>query len=319
MNKLDSRATPLHYQNTIAVAKVQDLIKIGTAHTLRLGLEYRDNKVNTTPVEGAEVGYSVWAPSVMWNWVINPKVSVTSAVRFDSLTLRRSGTFPAGMPRNRNSDWDRSIEEVSLNLGAVFAATDRDTFRATYARGVQAPTLVELGSRQVFPTTAPPVGVATVGNPTLQPAIVTSYELTYERALPELNARIGVKAFAQRTEDVKSGVSKFQIDVPATATTYAALTYLNIGDSEMKGSNCQPPANFRRASAGAPTPPIPTSPTRPSPVTALCAAWWPSATPAPSIAATWPLAGPTEAGRRTAICIASPSSTPIPATRPSSR
>ncbi|MDO8800321.1 TonB-dependent siderophore receptor [Phenylobacterium sp.] len=235
VNNLDSRATPLHYRNTISVAKVQDLLKIGTAHTLRLGLEYRDNKVNTTPVEGAEVGYSVWAPSVMWNWVVNPKLSVTSAVRLDSLTLKRTGVFPRGMPRQSNSDWDRSIEEVSVNLGAVFAATDRDTFRATYARGVQAPTLVELGSRQVFPTTAPPVGIATVGNPTLQPAIVTSYGLTYERALPELNARLGVKLFQQLTEDVKSGVSRLQIDVPATATTYAALTYFNIGESEMKG------------------------------------------------------------------------------------
>ena len=235
LNNLDSLAAPLHYKNTIAVAKVQNLLKIGTAHTLRLGLEYRDNKVNTTPVGGAEVGYSVWAPSAMWNWVVNPKLSVTSAVRLDSLTLKRTGVFPVGMPRQSNSDWDRSIEEVSVNLGAVFAATDRDTFRATYARGIQAPTLVELGSRQVFPTTAPPVGVATVGNPTLQPAIVTSYGLTYERALPELNARLGVKLFQQRTEDIKSGVSRLQIDVPATATTYAALTYFNIGESEMKG------------------------------------------------------------------------------------
>jgi outer membrane receptor for ferrienterochelin and colicins len=235
VNKLDSVAAPLHYRNTIWVAKVQDLLKIGTAHTLRLALEFRDNKVNTTPVEGGEVAYKVLSPSAMWNWQASKKLSLTAAGRLDSLKLRRSGTFPAGLTRTRNSDWDQSLEAVSINLGAVVAATPVDTIRFSAARGVQAPTLVELGSRQVLPTTAPPVGVATVGNPNLEPAYVTSYEIGYERALTSLDTQIGAKAFVQSTKDVKSGVSKFQVDIAATPTTYAALTYLNIGKSEMKG------------------------------------------------------------------------------------
>ena len=117
----------------------------------------------------------------------------------------------------------------------MIAVSDADTIRLIAARGVQAPTLVELGSRQVLPTTAPPTGVATLGNPELQPAMVTSYEVAFEHALPKLGASVAVKLMAQRTEDVKSGVSKLQIDIPATATTYPALTYLNIGKSDMKG------------------------------------------------------------------------------------
>ncbi len=235
MNKLDSLAAPLHYENTIWVAKVQDLLKIGPTQTLRLALEYRDNRVNTTPVTGGEVGYRVWAPSVMWNWQASPKLSLTAAARLDSLKLSRTGSFPAGVPVTTNAAWDQSIDKVSANLGAVIAATDLDTFRITAARGVQAPTLVELGSRQVLPATAPPKGTATLGNPRLQPALVTSFEVAYERAVTALGGKVSVKAFAQRTEDVKSGVSKFQIDVPATATTYPVITYLNIGKSEMKG------------------------------------------------------------------------------------
>ncbi|MCI3135645.1 TonB-dependent receptor plug domain-containing protein, partial [Phenylobacterium aquaticum] len=235
VNKLDSLAAPLHYKNTIWVARVQDLLKIGTAHTVRFGLEYRDNKVNTTPVTGGEVGYRVWSPSAMWNWQTSKTVALTAAVRLDSLKLSRTGTFPAGVLVTSNSAWDKSIDKVSANLGAVVALTDADTLRLTAARGVQAPTLVELGSRQVLPTTAPPKGTATLGNPNLQPALVTSYEVAYERELRSLRAHVAVKAFAQTTEDVKSGVSKFQIDIPATATTYPAITYLNIGKSQMKG------------------------------------------------------------------------------------
>ncbi len=235
LNQLDSTALPLHYENKIWVAKVQDLIKIGSAHTVRVALEYRDNQVNTTPVTGGTVRYRVLAPSAMWNWQASDKVTLTAATRLDSLKLHRSGVFPAGVLRNQNSDWDRSINKVSVNLGAVINVSDQDTVRLIAARGVQAPTLVELGSRQVLPTTAPPTGVATLGNPELQPAMVTSYEVAYERAIPKLGARMAVKLMAQRTEDVKSGVSRLQIDIPATATTYAALTYYNIGKSEMKG------------------------------------------------------------------------------------
>jgi len=235
VNQLDSTALPLHYQNKIMVAKVQDLIKIGSDHTLRVALEYRDNEVNTTPVKGGTVRYRVLAPSAMWNWQASEKVALTAAARLDSLELSRTGTFPAGVTRNKNSDWDRSIKEVSVNLGAVISATDVDTIRLIAARGVQAPTLVELGSRQVIPATAPPVGIATLANPDLNPTLITSYEVAYERAIPKLGARMAVKLMAQRTEDVKSGVSRLQIDIPATATTYAALTYYNIGKSEMKG------------------------------------------------------------------------------------
>ncbi len=235
LNQLDSTAPPLHYENKIMVAKVQDLIKIGSDHTLRVALEYRDNEVNTTPVKGGTVRYRVLAPSAMWNWQASEKVALTAAARLDSLELSRTGTFPAGVTRNKNSDWDRSIKEVSVNLGAVISATDVDTIRLIAARGVQAPTLVELGSRQVIPATAPPVGIATLANPDLNPTLITSYEVAYERAIPKLGARMAVKLMAQRTEDVKSGVSRLQIDIPATATTYAALTYYNIGKSEMKG------------------------------------------------------------------------------------
>lgn len=244
VNKLDSAALPLHYYNTITVGSAQDLFKLGGGHTIRLALEYRDNKVNTTSTGGAEISYIVYAPSAMWTWAVSSQLSVTAAARYDSLHLHRSGTFPAGVPNADNALWDRTISDASYNFGAVWAATDKDTFRLTAARGLQAPTLVELGSRQVLPTTPAPTGLANLGNPNLKPAIITNYEATYDRALPQWQARASFKVFMQHTDDVKSGSSKKQVDIPATATTWGVYTYLNMGQSDMKGAELAASGKF---------------------------------------------------------------------------
>jgi outer membrane receptor for ferrienterochelin and colicins len=244
INKLDSSALPLHYYNTISVASVQDLFKVGANHTVRVALEYRHNKVNTTSTGGGQISYIVYAPSVMWNWQAAGNLSLTAAARYDSLNLHRSGTFPAGVPNANNALWDKTIQDFSFNLGAVYAVTDKDTLRLTAARGLQAPTLVELGSRQVLPTTPAPTGLANLGNPNLKPAIVTNYEATYDRALPRWRARAAVKLFMQHTDDVKSGTSRKQIDIPATSTTWGVFSYVNMGKSDMTGAEISASGRF---------------------------------------------------------------------------
>ena len=234
-NDLDALTPGRRYLNGITVASIEDLFKIGAAHTVRVGLEYRDNQLDTASYSGAKISYKVLAPSVMWNWVVNPKISLTAAARLDKLTLERTGPFPAGVPQTNNALWDRDIKETSVNLGAVFKATDKDSLRATYARGVQAPTLLELGGLIIPPATPAPVGFLIEGNPYLDPAIVTNYELAYDRDLAPLRAKASLKVFMQKTESVKGQFSTAIIDIPATATTWNAYQYANTGDSEMKG------------------------------------------------------------------------------------
>lgn len=222
------------FENKITVVSAQDLFKIGAKHTIRLGGEYRHNEVNTAPIGGAEVSYDVLSASAMWNWAISDKLAFTAAGRYDSLDLSRDGAFPAGSPPLGNGYWDRKIEEPSWNLGLVWRATDADTFKASAARGVQVPTLVDLGALQARVSVGPyTLGLA--GNPTLEPAIVTNYQLTYERALPAIKAQISAKAFIQKTEDVKGQPTSAQIDVPATLVSLPVLSYRNIGQSKMNG------------------------------------------------------------------------------------
>jgi outer membrane receptor for ferrienterochelin and colicins len=223
------------FENKLDVVSAQDLFKIGAKHTFRIGGEYRKNEVNTAPLAGGKLSYEVVSVSGMWNWAISDKLAVTAAGRYDDLSLSREGTFPAGYPPVTNAYWDRSIKKASYNFGAVYRPTAADTFKATAARGVQVPTLVDLGAVQLR-VVAGPYTIGVIGNPTLAPSIVTNYEVGYERAMPGLNAKAGVSVFTQKTEDVKGQPTSAQIDVMPTAPgILPLLSYRNIGDSKMWG------------------------------------------------------------------------------------
>jgi iron complex outermembrane receptor protein len=234
-NDLDALTPGRRYLNDITVYSLEDLFKIGAAHTLRFGLEYRDNQLDTASFEGAKISYTVLAPSAMWNWVVSPKLSLTAAARVDKLSLKRTGPFPVGASQTNNALWDRDITETSVNLGAVYKLSPADSLRATYARGVQAPTLLELGGLLIPPATPAPTGALITGNPTLEPAIVTNYELAYDRDLPSLKAKASIKLFAQKTESIKGQFSTAAPDTLPTATTWAVYTYKNVSDSKMNG------------------------------------------------------------------------------------
>jgi iron complex outermembrane receptor protein len=223
------------FENKLDVVSAQDLFKIGASHTFRIGGEYRKNEVNTAPLVGGQLSYEVVSVSGMWNWAISDKLAVTAAGRYDDLSLSREGTFPAGYPAVTNAYWDRSIKKASYNFGAVYRPTPADTFKATAARGVQVPTLVDLGAVQLRVVSGP-YTIGVIGNPTLEPSIVTNYEVGYERALPGLDAKAGVSVFTQKTEDVKGQPTSAQIDVMPTAPgVLPLLSYRNIGDSKMWG------------------------------------------------------------------------------------
>ncbi|WP_297509434.1 TonB-dependent receptor [uncultured Caulobacter sp.] len=218
----------INWKNTIDVVSVQDLFKIGAANTIRLGGEYRHNTLNTAPITGGKVSYDVWSASAMWNWVVNDKLTTTAALRFDKLSLARTGPFPARIPLGDNKYWNRDINEPSLNLTAAWRPTDFDTFRLSYGRGVQAPSLTELGGVQLG---SGPVYL--LGNPNLRPTIVANYEAAYDRELK--NAKLGVRFFLQDWTDLKSGISTAAMDFAPTATTAPGFTYRNVSDSKMKG------------------------------------------------------------------------------------
>jgi iron complex outermembrane receptor protein len=231
-NFVESNIPVVDFENDLTVAQLQDVFKIGTEHTIRLSGEYRESKLNTSPLAGATVFYDVLSAGAMWQWQFAETWTLTSAVRRDRLELGRKGIVPEGYGL-ANSDWDRSLGETSYNVGLVWAFSDRDTLRLVAARGAQLPSLFDLGGNfagfPVPPEFQPPPAIFYSGIPGLNPTTITNYELTWDRKLLALDADLRVAAFHGETRDVIANYGDF---LPQYNIFSAPA---NIGDSKTDG------------------------------------------------------------------------------------
>jgi outer membrane receptor for ferrienterochelin and colicins len=256
---------PVDWTNTIYVVNAQDLFKIGSASTVRLSLEYRNNELPVQPLGGAKVSYSVYAPSAMWNWAINEKLALTTALRVDRLHVERTGGFPGptpfipGLPGltwplQDNSLFTRTMSPVSANVGLVYHPSAADTLRFSFARGVQAPTLIEFGGIQaVVPETQMPV--AFMGNPQIQPAIIKNYEVDYDHSLAAINGHAGVNVFYQTTDGLVGNPSPSSLIAPPqftvvpgigpVPTSLPGVGWTNVGSSKLDGAEFEINGHFR--------------------------------------------------------------------------
>lgn len=214
--------------NQVTVAKLQDLFKVGTDHTARVAAEYRHNTITNTPsVSDGETGYEVYSGSVMWDWQITESLAWNNAARVDVMDVFRNGsTHPNAIYSNDDYN-NRRIWGVSYNSGAVYKATDHDTFRLSTGRGLQAPSLIELGFHMNSPDAGGPgVDLFTSGNPNIRPTVVTNYEIGYDRALPQIQGKGRFGVFYQTNRDLKS----LPPDAPPMQRQFD-----NVGDSDMWG------------------------------------------------------------------------------------
>ncbi len=117
----DPSTSGLPLDNPLYVVKLSDNFKIATAHTIRLSAEYRHTDMATTPLGGAQVYYQVFSAEAMWQWNIQPQLSLTNAARVDNLLLGRSGLVPPGFGLT-NAYWsNRALTEISFNSGSCLA------------------------------------------------------------------------------------------------------------------------------------------------------------------------------------------------------
>jgi len=215
-------------KNQITVAQLEDLFKLGIDHTIRLQGEYRHNEVTSDLLTGphAQVSYDVAAVGGMWNWAMDPRWEWTNALRVDHLMLSRSGPFQTAVPFTSNSQFDQDLTAVSGNTGLVWKATDLDTLRASYGRGIQAPSLHSFG------LDLPLFGgfVVLAGDPNLNPVVVQNYEVGYDRAIDAIGGKLRSSLFYKKTEDVQAIGGVTQPGGPPTVIQTAS-----IGDTETAG------------------------------------------------------------------------------------
>jgi iron complex outermembrane receptor protein len=175
------------------------LSKLSPDHTLRLGVEYRHNQVTSPLFVNGTVAEQVLSASGMWSWRLRPGLTLTNALRSDTLALSYHGTPVAGSPFTVADYNHAGLTEVSYNGGLVYEATDRDTLRLLLARGVQLPSLLDFGAQTPIDLEGP---AAIVGNPTVAPSVVWNAELDYDRTLPAWHSTLRTAIFAQRNDDL---------------------------------------------------------------------------------------------------------------------
>jgi iron complex outermembrane receptor protein len=183
----------------VYVVQASDLVKLGLDHTLRVGLEYRNNNGTAPGFFHGTIGYSVYAASVMWNWTITPGLSLTNAVRVDDLHLNYSGVPAVGSGLSVGDYNHAGFAIPSFNSGLVYRPTDEDTFRLLAARGVQVPSLVDFGLQFSAGEVGP---VVIAGNPNVNPSTVDNLELDYDRDVRAIDSTLRIALFIQRTRNI---------------------------------------------------------------------------------------------------------------------
>jgi outer membrane receptor for ferrienterochelin and colicins len=198
-NEMLVSPTGTDWRNDVYVVQASDLVKLGTDHTIRLGLEYRNNAVTGALFGGnGGAGYDVYAGSAMWNWDITPTLSLTNAARFDYVTLNHPGTVLPGSGLTQASYDNKTLTAISYNSGLVYKVTDADTVRLTAARGVQLPSLVD------FALQIAEGPVIESGTPNLNVSAVSNYEISYDRSLEAISSTVRASLFYEREDNVLS-------------------------------------------------------------------------------------------------------------------
>ncbi len=223
-------------ENEVTVFQLQDIFKVGRANTFRLGFEWRENVMTSTPDQtNGDVSYTVTAFSGMWNRQLNSDWSLTVAGRYDQLELQREGAVDPFYLYTQ-ADYDRSIEEFSYNASLAWKVDQMSTLRLSAGRGVQAPTLIELGFT-LSSAVNTPFGLMNVpfeGNPNIDPTIIDSYEIAYDRQLsPNMTLRTAL--FHVETSDIKGFFGSTPDWIDPTSMPPLGFTFSNQGDSSMTG------------------------------------------------------------------------------------
>ncbi|MAK64291.1 MAG: TonB-dependent receptor [Maricaulis sp.] len=213
--------------------RVQDLFKLGTDDTIRISGEFRTAEANSFPFPGnGSFGYDGFAVSAMWNHKFSNTLDLTLAGRFDVVEWGRDGSPDPTLYPFTQSDYDVTYEEFSYNAALVWRPEFGGTVRFSTGRGIQAPTMFDIGF--TVTTTTGLGSVAISGNPTMDASAVTSYEIAYDRAIsPEVSLRAAV--FHVDTQDVRGNFGNFPDLLPPAASVPTFL-FDNRGDTATSGA-----------------------------------------------------------------------------------
>jgi iron complex outermembrane receptor protein len=212
--------------NRVLLAKINDLLKLDPDNTVRIGVQFRRNSIYALASFGGTEAYNDYSVDGMWDWLISPGTELTNAVRLDRLLLDYSGVLTPTPGRTLAAYNNNVIAAPSFNSGLVVKMTDTDTIRLTAGRGLQLPSLIDLGLQTDVR------GLYLTGSPSAVPTAVWNTELAYDHELFPLAATLTAAAFFQRNTDLLEGPG----NTPIMAVGHWLVSQtMNIGSSNEMG------------------------------------------------------------------------------------
>ena len=220
-------------KNAATVVNISDLFKIGAYNSVRIAGEYRADESTVVGNYDGVLRYTVFSGSAMLDSRLSDTVSLTNAIRLDSLTLGRSGPISAASGLT-NGSFNRTINETSYNSGLVWTASPIDILRLTAARGLNLPSLYNLGAFEANSYTTRPDGnfhpSLVYGSPAVSPTVVYNYELGWDHIIKSIDSKTRTSIFYQQNRDIVAYAPSFVLSGGT-----ALLPFVNYGNSETAG------------------------------------------------------------------------------------
>ena len=223
------------FDNDTMVGSLSGLFRLPAAGVIRLGAEYRHNKLRATPGYPGATAYDVAAGSVMWETALGNRTVLTLAGRVDHLVLEQLGQIDS-LIIYTSDDFDRNLTEWSANSSLLFTIDPFSSVRVAVGRGVQAPSLANFGFRLAVEIPRYPVPLVAAGDPATKAARVDSVEIGYRKSFEALAVNLDLAGFYNRTTQaiVFPAVSSPPRATPP-AVPFVLVTGGNLGGYESYG------------------------------------------------------------------------------------
>ena len=224
---------PLGFKNRIIVTQASTLVRLGKSDTLRLGGEYRNNRLRSAYQFAERISYDVGSANAMLDLHPDEAISITAAARIDRLWLHQAGAI-AQPSYDVASDFDRALTRFSFNVALLVQTDARGQLRINGGRGYQLPSLVNYGIRLPIITPAP-VPIFVAGSPRVDPVGVWSGEVGYARTIG--GTQIEANAFVTKTDNaIASPGDGLQTELFLTPLPSLVARFTAIGDYTTYGT-----------------------------------------------------------------------------------